>query len=195
MDDIKVATTDNPILIIVIFIIILVILGLIIWIVMIMVPKNNVPLFGACTHQMDCGAGLVCSQSANTTVTGSVCLNGLAQPCSVDSDCASTFVCLENTDNIKVCMVKTNPPTILNTMSNLVFDQSTNFTVTNPAVPVSTIQFTQPVTPKLQPITSITSVQNRPIQPLQQVTNMYTQNRIQVSPLMDHEKKNLTRYL
>ena len=186
MDVVVVVTSNSNIIIIVVFIIILVILGLIIWVIVIMVPKNNVPLFGVCTHQIDCSAGLVCSQSSNITATGTVCLNGLAQTCNMDSDCASSLVCLANTDNIKVCMVKTNPPTTLNTMSNLVFDQSlqnVTFTGTN----VQPLQFT----PKMQPITQVQL--NRNIAPAQ--FNTYNQNRIQVSPLMDIEKKKLTRYL
>src|SRR5688572_9237276 len=105
MEEVRVVnTTTSPIVIILLFIISLTILGLIIWILVIMVPKNNVQLYGNCTHQLDCATGLVCSQRTGST---SVCLNGLEQLCTTDSECASPFVCSEN-NNIKVCMVKTN---------------------------------------------------------------------------------------
>lgn len=102
-------------IIIVIFIFMLVILGLIIWIIIIMLPKNNVQLFGKCTHQLDCASGLVCATNPTNTTT-TVCLSGLEQSCNTDTECADALVCLENQDKVKVCTVK--PPT-LNLISNI----------------------------------------------------------------------------
>ena len=185
MEEVKVVntTSNNSIIIIITFIFTLAILGLIIWIIILLIPKNNVQLFGHCTHQLDCSTGLVCSQ----TVSNTVCLNGLAQLCNTDSECAAPLVCSENSDKVKVCMVKTNPIVTLNTtMSNLVFEPSAP--VLQPIVQVTPVQ---PVT--LQPITQVETIRYQPA--IGASSQSYNQNRIQLSPLMGDEKKKLTRYL
>ena len=238
------APQSSSALVIIIFIFMLALVGLIIWIIIIMIPKNSVGLYGQCSHQQDCSTGLVCGRSIVGAVspTGTVCLGGIAQPCTIDSECAAPFVCQENESQNRVCMARSPTGTTLSTTSFA----STSFASTSFGV-TPLVFNTQPITqPVLQPVTSIQALQPRyqsapiqyqpvqyqPVQSLQfqpqvtqpQVTqpyvsqpyvlqpyvsqpyisqpqvyqnhlNNYNANKIQLSPLMDHDKKKLTRYL
>lgn len=176
MEDIKVAP-NNSFIIIIIFIVMLVILGLIIWIIVMMIPKHNVQLYGTCVSQIDCASGLVCSSSSK----GYICLNGLDIPCTIDSECADSFVCHENKCTKKIS-------TILNSvMSNLTFENQP-FQMAQPfnAAPLQAVTRLETISPYL----NIQNVQNG-----LSYAQSYAQNAIQLSPLMGNEKKKLTHYL
>ncbi len=213
MDEVIIVNTTqtNPILIIIVFVFILLLLGLIIWVIIIMVPLHTESLNGACSHQLDCGTGLVCSQNSVNVKT--VCLSGLSQPCKNNTECANDFVCLLNNDKVKVCSVKPIT-TQVNIMTNdLAFDRSS--TVTGSSIPI--------VTGSSIPIVNGSSVANTFINPMVPITkinpnfknnlqfnqnqsnlyqnqinqnqsNLYNQNRIKLSPLMAQEKQRLTRF-
>lgn len=91
---------NNNIIIIVIFIATLIIIGLIIWIIYSLMPKQTVGLFGSCTHQTECSSGLICSKNANNDKL--VCLGGIEQPCENNTDCGFDLICNDN----KVCSQK-----------------------------------------------------------------------------------------
>jgi hypothetical protein len=118
------ATDDcnkNVIILIAIFLFLLLIIALIIGIIIFLLPNNNVKEFGVCTGQSDCANGLVCAVSTLDNTTR--CLSGLNLPCDTNSDCASPFMCLENSQKNKVCMINTTGTTMLTVTPNVsVFD-------------------------------------------------------------------------
>ena len=154
----------------VIIIAIFIILGVLIWIIVVTFPKNTVPIHGPCTNQTDCSSGLFCS--GVTGSTANVCLSGLNQPCTLNSDCGFNFLCLPGpTGSIKsVC---SNPLTVNNVMplnnnfnpiniQPIQFNPQFNPQFTpqfNPQfTPQFTPQFNPQFNPPMQPITSLQQV-------------------------------------
>lgn len=136
----------NNTIIIIIFFAVLIIIGLIIWIIYMMIPKNTVELFGNCTHQTDCANGLVCSTNKNNNSTQYVCLGGYQQSCGTSSDCAGDLICSNS-----VCVNKTTT--------------STTTTTFNTTLNTNDIMFNTFVDPqiyfgvrKMHPITSISQL-------------------------------------
>lgn len=140
----------NNTIIIIIFFAVLIIIGLIIWIIYMMIPKNTVELFGNCTHQTDCVNGLVCSRNKNNNSTQYVCLGGYQQSCGTSSDCAGELICSNS-----VCVNKTvTPATIINN-SSPVFTTFNNMTDTNITFNTGPRYFG---VQKIRPITSISQL-------------------------------------
>lgn len=88
----------------ILFLLLLFVTAVIVAAVILFLPRQNVALFGACTEQSECEAGLICySRTGGTGATGK-CLGGLGYICNVNSDCANGFICLENSSShIKMC--------------------------------------------------------------------------------------------
>lgn len=133
----------------ILFLLLLFVTAVIIAAIILFLPRQNVALFGACTEQSECEVGLICyGRGGATDATGGRCLGGLGYTCSVNSDCANGFICLENSSTLtKMCslpitlgqvnvqpvitslVLPTNIPTITNaTPINLT---SNNVTSTN----------------------------------------------------------------
>src|SRR4029077_10755473 len=107
-------------LVVIIFIILLILLGLVIYMVIALIPKSDVGLYGDCTHQSDCMAGLVCSRG--TGFTGTVCLNGLDQGCATNTECATGLVCIAKTGSTdKTCQP---PPPTVSLTADLIFNNN-----------------------------------------------------------------------
>jgi len=144
----------NNTVIIIIFFGVLIIIGLVIWIIYMMVPKNTAGLFSSCVHQTDCATGLVCSKN---TTNQFVCLGGLQQACSTKTDCAENLICSNN-----ICVSPTglssNTLNTLNTLNdNIYFGNSTqnlNPNIFNQYNP-NAFNYQSFSKPLLKPITSL----------------------------------------
>ena len=157
--------SSSSILVIIIFIFILIILGVVIWFIVMMRPKNTVPLFGACTHQNDCAPGLVCS-TWSLSQTGSVCLEGISGACDMTSDCATGLVC---TDKVCVTLPTTTsqPIQTLNFVDPIMLNSSA--ATLNNNLNTSVLEFNHHVltnniinkAPMMQPITSLSQLQSQ----------------------------------
>lgn len=180
-------------IVIITFVFILVILGLVIWLVIILVPKTTVALFGACTHQTDCSAGLVCSNWA-LSVTGTVCLNGVSNVCTINSDCATGLTCQSGVCTSLPLASQVIPNTLSNTSltNNLMFNKIP-MTAVNQFTPIpyqspnyQSIQTQHALS--MQPITSLDQLSDQLVfgQAIQQ-TQMFSSN-IQ-------DKKKIYRFL
>jgi hypothetical protein len=129
---------NNNIIIIVIFIATIIIIGLIIWIIYSLLPKQTTGLFGTCTHQIECSTGLICSKNANNDKL--VCLGGIEQSCENNTDCGFNLICNDK----KVC-----ESAVTATVNNL----NNGNALTMNMDPVITFNVNQPR--KITPITSL----------------------------------------
>ncbi|HSW76668.1 MAG TPA: hypothetical protein VLG50_06470 [Candidatus Saccharimonadales bacterium] len=120
---------NNTIIIIFVFLFILLILALAIWLIIMVVPRNNVSLFGQCTHQNECASGLVCGKwQITTSPTGTVCLQGLEGSCDIDSDCSAGLTCQDHVCKTFIIPSTMTPPSTITTpMTFLPHDQVLQF--------------------------------------------------------------------
>lgn len=181
-------TNKNIIILIIIFLLLLLIMAMIVVIIIYLVPKNNVQEFGSCTLQTECANGLVCTVSSLDNTTR--CLSGLNQLCDTDNDCATPFVCLENSNKNKICMIKPIPTTTMNAVNTtfntpLVLQQNNTQSLFQPLTLSSSLacqsQIKQPVLLNVPPALVNTRVIKAPTchvsQPVQNFNQIYDQIR------------------
>lgn len=153
---------SNPWLVIIIFLCIFIILGLIIWLIIVLVPRENVKLFGKCTHQTECDLGLVCSSSSMAAL-GTICLGGISQVCTITSDCATGLTCESG-----VCSALPQQPPVVTTIEQpeLMFQPLVNNVQFIPFAPMienslTINNFNKMSNPQvLTPITSLSALRN-----------------------------------